>query len=374
MLHRVTTVAPPPVRFHGPLPPSAAGGAVAEGAPAAPPSPAPAAILDVSAEGRERAALKLRISDEPFIFISDEEAGQIRAKMAKSLLDPPDPAMMIHTTGTDGTLNKLVADVVNAKMDPNTANKFKAELDRLISGAYTADGKMAGTVEERAVDMEKGLKLAEYIAENYIDDPESRKDFLDGVRVFYNNAVLREKGYDVLETPEGTRISKPGQSSIPGESPPVYIPGWNEALNTALKSVKRDDFADGHDWAVEWFNEAARVFFRNAPAGKYDELAKKFEAGEISGTGVFGVLFKEAHEKGSYAPVPSKAALAEKEREVGNTIERVKSNLDMNALMEDVQRTIKEITANFVSYGDYMKNLQIIMNRRNGITEPSGHQ
>ena len=320
----------------------------------------PAAILDISARGRDLAALQLRKSDEPVIFISDEEAENIRAEMAKYLSAPPDPATMIHTAGMDGTLQKIVADVVNAKMDPTTASKFTQELDRLIGGAYE-NGKLSGTIEERTVNREKGLKLAEYIAENYIDSPADRQKFLDGVKQFADYAELREKGYDVLETPDGARISRPGQSAIPGESP-TNIPGYDKAWDEAVKSL------GVHDDSLALLNEAARIFLRDAPAGKYDSIAKMFAAGEINGVGVVFRVLSAQREAGYAAPSPSANALAEKEREAGDAIAKAKSNLDKNALMEDVRDMIKKITANFVSYDDYMKNLQRIINSRNGIT------
>jgi hypothetical protein len=177
-------------------------------APAAPSEPA--AIFDISARGRELAALQIRILDEP--LISEEEAFQMKADFGKSLLDPSSHKQ-IHTVSGEGTVRRLVQDVVNYKTDPTTARLITDELDRLITGIYV-NGKTDGTIEERAVNREKGLKLAEYIAETYIDEPSERKNFLDGVKHFYDSAVLVDKGYIITEKPDGGRtVTKPWETS-----------------------------------------------------------------------------------------------------------------------------------------------------------------
>jgi hypothetical protein len=232
------------------------------------PTPSPATILEISAEGRELALNSLQFRendpDNPFFtldetFFSKEAVEYRKMGGAGSLLEP-DGLRQIHISSIDGSIQQRVADVVNQKMDPTTAQNFVSSVTRLIQGTTDGHGNINETVEERAINREKGLKLAEYIAENYIDESDERKEFLNGIKYFYDNAVLRDKGYTVIERPDGVSIGKP--------------------------------------------------------------------------------------------------SLAEKEWEAGSIIARVKNTLDMNAVNEDVQRIIKEITANIVSYDDYMKGIR----------------
>jgi hypothetical protein len=160
-------------------------------------------------------------------------------------------------------------------MDPITADSFTAELSRLIRGTWGENGNLSGTVEERAANREKGLKLAEYIAETYIDEPEERENFLDGVKRFYDNAVLREKGYLVTEGPNGVTISKPGEP-VPGASDTnIFI----EAYKVACESLSETEFADDEARFAAVKKVAITILLRNP---KYESIAKQYAAGEIS--------------------------------------------------------------------------------------------
>jgi hypothetical protein len=264
----------------------------------------------------------------------------------RALLDGPDASRQIYAPnmGLEGTVVRLVADVVYGKMDPATAGKFVNEVQRLITG----DSKTE-SVEERVVNREKGLELANYIAENYIDDPADRQKFLDGVKHFADNAELRDKGYFVMEGPEEL-VRRPGQSMIPGLSPPQFLPGWKDALNEALKSVSNTE--DG-----TWMEETIKIFLRNAPAEKYGELAQMFEAGEMRAVDVLTRLLNDQKYQGDFKPAVSQKELAEKEREVAHIIEQTKNKLDMNAVKEDVQNMIKEILSNSAIQTGFLKGM-----------------
>jgi hypothetical protein len=54
----------------------------------------------------------------------------------------------------------------------------------------------------------------------------------------------------------------------------------------------------------------------------------------------------------------SSASFAENEQKVSDTIDRVKSSLDMDAIREDVQRIIKDILSTFMSYDDYVDSIR----------------
>jgi len=319
--------------------------------------PEPAAILDVSARGRELAALQLRYSDpaNPFFKLdaSPETRAQSKANFAKALLDGPEEWRQIHTVAEEGTLNRLVQDVVNAKMDPATASKFTTELSRLIQGTYDTFGNPNETLEERVVNREKGLKLAEYIAENYIDDPADKQKFLEGVKHFANNAELSDKGYLVMEGPQ-EKILNPDQFST-GTSAPILDNAWN----AAVKSIKTTQFADEESMRKALNDEYFKILI-NDPTNK--GIAEKYNAGEIdreTATRQIRFLAVFGNVNGPSFGNPNKTAEkpdapAVNEKAVTDTIAQVKSKIDLNAIMEDVRNIIKKITANFVSYDDYI--------------------
>ena len=89
-----------------------------------------------------------------------------------------------------------------------------SELGQMIRSAAYNNGT---TVEERAVLRETGMKNAEYIAQNFFDNPDEAKAFLDGIKRFYYNDILREKGYTVLEGSGSPYIFKSYTSPHNGE-------------------------------------------------------------------------------------------------------------------------------------------------------------
>jgi len=342
------------------------GHAVAPKSDATPP-PEPAAILDVSEEGRNLALQSLEVRhltpDDPFYsFLTAEMEKMAQRKAANpQSLSEPDTSRKIHTVdANEWSIYRLVQDVVNPKMDPTTANNFTNELSRLIQGTWDNSGNLNGTVEERATNREKGLELANYIAETYIDTPDAKKVFLDKVQDFYNNAVLRDKGYIVIEGPNGTTVEKPRSSDTP------LLPGFSKAWDEAVDNLSKAGTVDFDDKATldALTNESARVYLRNA-GDKYADIAAKFEAGELNGVEVFHLIRKSNYEEslrtGKHVTDPSSTSeksFAEKEREVTAAINRVKNTLDIDAIKEEVQRTIKNILSTFMSYADYEKQIQ----------------
>jgi hypothetical protein len=167
---------------------------------------------------------------------------------------------------------------------------------------------------------------------------------------------MTDKGYTVIEGPDGVVIKKPEASSS--------VPGFDRAWKEAMASLSETDFADSHTYVGALSDKVAKVFLRDAPAGKYDSIAKMYAAGEINGAGVISMVVKANFEEGYLNKKPisdtstSDKSFVENERKVSDTIERVKNSLDMNAIKEDVQRMIKEILSTFMSYDDYFENIR----------------
>ena len=91
---------------------------------------------------------------------------------------------------SSGTLEHYLTQVFNLVSD-NGAD-IADELGKMIKSAYHGNG---ASIEERAMNREAGLKMAEYFADNYLSDPEAKKTFLDEINRYAELDVLREKGY-----------------------------------------------------------------------------------------------------------------------------------------------------------------------------------
>ncbi|KKB34530.1 hypothetical protein PYH69_08540 [Mammaliicoccus lentus] len=55
------------------------------------------------------------------------------------------------------------------------------------------------SAEERAAYREIALKQAEYIAEKYLDNEQEATSFMNEINKYYENDVLREKRYVVID-------------------------------------------------------------------------------------------------------------------------------------------------------------------------------
>jgi len=112
------------------------------------------------------------------------------------------------------TLEYFISNALEGKA--RNASMVAGELGQMIRSAANNNG---ATVEERAIKRETGLRHAEYIAQNYFDDPNEAKAFMDGIKRFYENDVMRDKGYIVLD---GSGIAPFRHNSTPG-APNGYV-------------------------------------------------------------------------------------------------------------------------------------------------------
>jgi len=276
------------------------------GKPTAPESE-PAAILDVSERGRELAALQIRYNIDKSIFKSDDD--------------------------TFFSLEARAQSKANSTQAFLEADKLRTEISRLITGTYDPFGDPNETLEERVMNREKGLKLAEYLAEKYIDNPIEKQSYLDGVKQLAKNAEQRDLN--------------------PIENFVGFMPGYKEAYKAAYMSISKTDFADENARSTAVNHEAIKTLLRDP---KYKEIADRYDAGEISIGAAFVYMSRLSQFGNIYGPSfgnLNKAAVKHDistvtEKAVADAIDRIKSSLDMNAVREDVQRTIKEITANIL--------------------------
>jgi len=136
------------------------------------------------------------------------------------------------------------------------------ELQRMISGTLFNND---ASLEERAMNREIGLKNAEYLAENYFDNPDEAKAFLDEVYRFAENDILREKGYIVFENSD----MKPFRNY---ESPLDGQISWNAYAEVA--GIKLEDVMNKPQ---EFF----KLLNTNNNRSKWsEEIVKNFEENE----------------------------------------------------------------------------------------------
>lgn len=94
----------------------------------------------------------------------------------------------------ENTLHHTIKEALEGKVV--NASLYAAELAGAIRSSISMPDK---SVEERAAYREMALKQAEYIAENYFDNEREATSFMNEINKYYDNDVLREKGYIVID-------------------------------------------------------------------------------------------------------------------------------------------------------------------------------
>jgi len=171
---------------------------------AAVPESEPAVIVDISKEGRQY-AIGQQITDFDYENVTRIETvssllegkGSIEPRERPTVL-PTIENRLLDVRGLV-SLDFVMSDALEGKkVDNRTAAGI--ELAQMVMASAYGNGE---TVEERAINRELGMKHAEYIAENYFNDTDEAKAFLDRVRLEYENDILREKGYDGVGSKSG---------------------------------------------------------------------------------------------------------------------------------------------------------------------------
>lgn len=94
----------------------------------------------------------------------------------------------------ENTLHHTIHEAMEGKV--KNASLYAAELAGSIRSSISMAHK---SIEERAAYREMALKQAEYVAENFFDNEEERAAFMDEINRYYENDLLREKGYVVFD-------------------------------------------------------------------------------------------------------------------------------------------------------------------------------
>lgn len=155
-------------------------------------------------------------------FMSHEAATLRKMQLAEQLRQPAviqsietDVRLGIKYDFSPNSLEGYIASALNGKVQNSyvVAN----ELGQMIRGA--AYDRNNSTIDERAVRRETALLNAQYIADQYLHNPDEAKAFLKKVQEAADNDILREKGYVVIE---GSGIEPFRNYTMPG-APEGYV-------------------------------------------------------------------------------------------------------------------------------------------------------
>src|SRR5690625_1829103 len=102
--------------------------------------------------------------------------------------------LLIKGRFPENTIQQTIYKSMEGKV--KHASLYAAELAESIRSSISMPDKSA---EERAAYREMALKQAEYVAENYFDNEKERAAFMEEVNRYYENDLLRERGYVVYD-------------------------------------------------------------------------------------------------------------------------------------------------------------------------------
>ncbi|OEF97098.1 hypothetical protein [Desulfuribacillus alkaliarsenatis] len=118
----------------------------------------------------------------------------------------------VHYTFQQGSLEYIVANALDGKsVNPSL---YASELGKAIRSTVSMPN---ATIEERAIYRETALKNAQHIAENYFDNEEEATAFINKIKQFAENDILREKGYNVIDNSGIKPFASYSNALNPGE-------------------------------------------------------------------------------------------------------------------------------------------------------------
>ena len=91
-----------------------------------------------------------------------------------------------------GSVEEFISKELSGVMKKAEANLVAVELGQLINSTAWKNGT---TIEERAVNRESGVRLAEHFANTYINDSDKRDAFMESIRAFAERDAKLDKGY-----------------------------------------------------------------------------------------------------------------------------------------------------------------------------------
>lgn len=152
-------------------------------------------IISFSKEGLKLGELFRKFYDEynSVEAIEERQREQLEKEQAYNPLTD-EFNLLVKRNFPKNTLHHTINEALEGKV--KNASLYAAELASAIRGSVSMSDKSA---EERAAYREMALKQAEYIAENYFDNERESTSFMNEINKYYENDVLREKGYVVID-------------------------------------------------------------------------------------------------------------------------------------------------------------------------------
>lgn len=121
------------------------------------------------------------------------------------------PAPPLDSMSFDaGSIEEYITTGLAGKMVKPGLNYVALKLGYMINSFSNRNG---ATIEERAVNREVGLRIAEYFADAFIDKPFEVQSFTDGLKGFAYRDILMEKGYYFWEG-QAYELYRPVPNSI----------------------------------------------------------------------------------------------------------------------------------------------------------------
>jgi len=109
-----------------------------------------------------------------------------------------------------GSIEEFISNGLTGKMKKNGPGFVALKIGYMVNSFINNNG---ATIEERAIQREVGLRLAEYFAKAFIDSPDEAQAFVDGIKGFAYRDTLMEKGYYFWEG-QPYELYKPIPNSI----------------------------------------------------------------------------------------------------------------------------------------------------------------
>lgn len=225
-----------------------------------------------------------------------------------------------------GTLDNLILTKLDGKVsEPNLITK---ELSDAINATRTMPN---ATMEERAMKREAAIRLAEHIAENFLNEDETAL-FLKEINKHAHNDTLRDKGYIVQF--DGT-YRKPHINNLTGKACPLAF--RQERMTAEEREIYNNAFYDFDGSSIEAINQStSRGFMR-----RFDIIIK------------YGLMFGK--EQSRWLEEKNEEFNINLE-EITNRINNIKNNFD-SFLLDNT----------FSSINSWNKNIMELLNKSNGL-------
>jgi hypothetical protein len=250
----------------------------------------------------------LGLSKHALDALSDEQRTELNQLYEQRHIESQKQAVSEYLVyGDVGSAERFIFNALNGKVE--NAFDIAVQLGEMVFSdmvfAYEPYGK---DLETAAADRAAGRDLAKYIAENYFDDPEEAKAFMDKINKFIKNSELRDQGY-IIYFADGDPmkpnppsefdqwLEKTGQTELYKEEMNRLNAELNAKYDAGL--ISREEQAEEKSKAFrkylnEFFKERETYYWKNIPPDKvWDKAATWEESKEMNCDSRFSMFSEE---------------------------------------------------------------------------------